>query len=109
LSPFILAVDSQDVLRMGCAHGIRKTRARRSGGAPALPDGTCWNERQVAIAARLAGGETVRRKDLEAEFKVSDKTLKRDLTTMKAKGFALPQGNGSDHTWMAGPALRVKN
>ena len=73
---------------------------------PVLPDGTRWNERQVAIAARLAGGETVRRKDLEAEFAVSDKTLKRDLTAMKAKGLALPQGNGSDHIWMAGPALK---
>ncbi|MBA2479164.1 MAG: hypothetical protein H0V44_00770 [Planctomycetes bacterium] len=62
----------------------------------------------MAIAARLAGGEIVRRKDLETEFAVSDKTLKRDLTAMKAKGLALPQGNGSDHTWMAGPALRVK-
>ncbi len=76
---------------------------------PALPDGTRWNERQVAIAARLAGGETVRRKDLEAEFAVSDKTLKRDLTALKAKGLALPHGNGSDHTWMAGPALKSRS
>jgi len=76
--------------------------------APVLPEGTRWNERQVAIAARLAGGEIVRRKDLETEFAVSDKTLKRDLTAMKAKGLALPQGNGSDHTWMAGPALKSK-
>jgi hypothetical protein len=28
------------------------------------------------------------------------------LTAMKAKGLALPQGNGSDHVWMAGPALK---
>jgi len=55
------------------------------------------------------GGETVRRKDLEAEFAVSDKTLKRDLTAMKAKGLALPQGNGNDHIWMAGLALKVKD
>lgn len=75
---------------------------------PVLPEGARWNERQVAIAARLAGGATVRRKELEAEFGVSDKTLKRDLTLMKAKGLAVPQGNGSDHTWMAGPALKAK-
>lgn len=73
---------------------------------PALPEGTRWNERQVAIAARLAGGGTVRRKELEAEFGVSEKTLKRDLTMMKSKGLAVPQGTGSDHTWMAGPLLQ---
>ena len=76
--------------------------------ASTLPDSTHWNERQVAIAARLAGGEIVRRKDPEAEFGVSDKTLKRGLAIMKAKGLAVPQGNGSDHVWMAGPALRAK-
>lgn len=38
----------------------------------------------------------MRRKDLETEFAVSDKPLKRDLTAMKAKGLALPQGNGGD-------------
>lgn len=75
---------------------------------PVLPEGVHWNERQVAIAVRLAGGATVRRKELEAEFGVSDKTLKRDLAVMKAKGLAVPQGNGSDHIWMAGPALKVK-
>lgn len=74
--------------------------------APVLPDGPRWNERQVAIAARLAAGGTVRRKELEVEFGVSEKTLKRDLATMKAKGLAAPSGSGSDHAWMAGPALK---
>ena len=50
-------------------------------------------------------GNIAPRKDLEAEFAVSDKTLKCDLTAMKAKDLAHPHGNGSDHTWMAGPAL----
>ncbi len=75
---------------------------------PVLPEGLRWNERQVAIAARLAAGATVRRKDLEVEFGVSEKTLKRDLATMKARGLAVPQGNGSDHTWMAGAGLKSK-
>ncbi len=96
-------------VEMAEAEPANTTPAPATKATPALPDGTRWNERQVAIAARLAGGETVRRKDLEAEFAVSDKTLKRDLTAMKAKGLALPQGNGSDHTWMAGPALKSRS
>jgi CheY-like chemotaxis protein len=74
--------------------------------APILPEGLRWNERQVAIAARLVAGGTVRRKDLEAEFGVSEKTLKRDLATMKARNLATPWGSGNDHTWVAGPALQ---
>jgi len=35
LSPFILTARSQDVVRMGYAHCIRTTRARRSGGCAA--------------------------------------------------------------------------
>ena len=64
-----------------------------------------WVAAGIEGADMMDRGNSVRRKDLEVEFAVSDKTLKRDLTAMKAKDLARPHGNGSDHTWMAGPAL----
>ena len=77
--------------------------------ACAMPDGFAWNARQVAIAARLASGLSVRRRELEAEFEVSDKTIKRDLNVMKARGLVVPQGAGTAHAWSAGPALRSRS
>lgn len=77
--------------------------------ATALPEGIHWNERQVAIAVRLAAGQLVRRKDLEVEFGVTDKTIKRDLAVMKAAGLAEAQGAGSDHLWLAGPVLKQRH
>lgn len=55
-------------------------------GAPEETTGLAFNERQQWVLDRLRASNQVRRRDVEAHFKCSSKTAKRDLAELRERG-----------------------
>jgi hypothetical protein len=85
----------QDWIEVGEAAGEEEEPPREALHTETGPEGTpenapaeaeSMNERQCWVVEHTQGGQNVRRTDLEAEFRVSSKTAKRDLEALARAG-----------------------
>jgi len=61
------------------------------------------NDRQEWVLAQLKDGKKIRRRNIEAAFGCSDKTAKRDLRALQAKGLVRFHGAGAEGHYAAVP------
>src|SRR5690606_36028514 len=72
-----------DASEAGSAVAQVDTQPDQPPGDPTLAD---LNDRQIQILDRLRAGERLRKRQLVDDLGVSEKTVKRDLSLLKAKG-----------------------